>query len=103
MNTDATTAINYTLGSYVVVTHDINVAALSVSNLPTSGVAFLRLKLVRTTGDETMDFDTLGTTVKYVGGTAPTLTSGAGAEDFVDIWTEDAGTTWYVGASTGWS
>ena len=103
VNTSASTAINYTLGSYCVVTHDANVTSLSVSNLPASGVAFLRLKMIKTAGGETCDFSSLGTTVLAPNGVAPTMSAGAGDIDVVDIWTEDGGTTWFVNGISDWT
>ena len=97
------TAIDYSLGSFVQITHDTNISTLSVSNLPATGVAFLRLKFVHTAGTETCTFNSLGTTVKYAAGAKPSFTASAGATDIVDIWTEDGGTTWFVSSLANWT
>ena len=99
----ASTSIDYTAGSFVQITHGTNITSLAVTNLPATGVAFLRLKLVKTAGGETCDFSTLGTTVSSPGGTAPTMSAGAGDIDVVDIWTEDGGTNWFVVGLADWS
>lgn len=99
----ASTTIDYTLGSYVDMTHGTNITTLSVSNLPASGVAFLRIKMVKTAGGETCDFSTLGTTVRSPNGVAPIMSAGAGDIDVVDIWTEDGGTNWFVVGQADWS
>lgn len=99
----SSTSIDYTAGSYVVMTHGTNITTLSVTNLPASGVAFLRLKMVKTAGGETCDFSTLGTNVYATNAVAPVMGAGAGDIDVVDIWTEDGGTNWFVSHSTDWA
>ena len=103
VNSSASTSIDYTLGSYVNMTHDANITSLSVTNLPSTGVAFMRLKMVKTVGGETCDFSTLGTTVRAPSGVAPIMSAGAGDIDIVDIWTEDGGTSWFVAGQADWS
>ena len=103
VNSSASTTINYLNGSYVDMTHDANITSLSVSNLPSTGVAFLRLKMVKSVGGETCDFSSLGTTVRAPSGQAPTMSAGAGDIDVVDIWTEDGGTNWFVVGQADWS
>lgn len=102
-NTSGTTTFDYETASYWVVTHDTNVSSLVIENLPANGVAFLRFRLVHSSGGETMNWDSLGTNVRYPAGTEPDLSSGAGDIDIVDLWTEDGGTNWYVVGSVAWA
>lgn len=98
----STTNIDYTLGSFVQITHGTNISTLTVSNLPATGVAFLRLKFVHTAGTETCSFNSLGTTVRYANATNVSFTASAGAIDVVDIWTEDGGVNWFVAWLPQW-
>lgn len=103
VNTSATTVLDYELGSYWQVTHDIDVTTLTVDNLPATGTAFLRLRLTHSAGSEAMNFTSLGASVYYPDGVPPTMSAGAGVVDVVDIWTEDGGTTWFVAGISSWS
>lgn len=92
------TDIDYTLGSYVEL--DLSTAAnpvtLTFSNLPASGtMATVRIRIQQDgTGSKTITWPT----VNWLDGTVPVLSTGANEVDFVDLWTADAGTTWYGAA-----
>jgi hypothetical protein len=63
------------------------------SNPPTSGKAgSFTLLWIQDSTDRTI---TWPISVKWAGGTAPTVTSGAGKKDLYTFTTWDAGTTWY--------
>lgn len=97
----STTAIDYTAGQYVNINLNVSITTLSVTNLPSTGVASLRFEILQNTGGQTIDFDDLGV-MKWPGGTAPTLSTGAADIDFVDLWTRDGGTTWYGSYNNNW-
>lgn len=76
--------------------HDVTLddaCTLSISNAPASGNVGLLTLLVRqdATGSRTI---TWPAAVKWAGGSAPTLTTTAGALDIIALTTHDAGTTW---------
>lgn len=96
----ATTAIDYELGSYVILNLTANIAALSVTNPPAVDVGVVRLKIIQ---DATPRTITWPASVQWPSGVEPTLSVAAGAIDFVDIWTDDGGTTWYGASNTNWS
>ncbi len=89
----ATTTIDYELGSYVKLALSTDISSLVLSNPPASGtVGVLRLRITQGSGGQTI---TWPASVKWPDSNAPTLSSGAGDVDFVDLWTDDGGTTWY--------
>lgn len=98
----STTAIDYTNGSYVKLALDANISTLTLSNpSPSTGVATLRLKITQGSGgNKTI---TWPASVKWPNGIAPTLSTTAGDIDFVDLWTDDGGTTWFGAYNTDWS
>lgn len=73
---------------------DENVTTLTISNPPASGKAgaFTLILKQDATGSRTV---TWPGSVKWAGGTAPTLTTDANAIDILTFVTTDAGTTWY--------
>lgn len=88
----ATTTVDYTAGSYVNLTLTQN-STLAFSNLPASGLASLRFKVIQDgLGPHSLSFPA-GT--QWPQGEAPTITQTINAIDFVDLWTDDGGTTWY--------
>jgi hypothetical protein len=88
-----TTTIDYELGSYVQLALSTNIGSLVLSNPPATGtVGVLRLKITQGAGGQTI---TWPASVKWTDGNEPTLSTAGGAIDFVDLWTDDGGTTWY--------
>lgn len=97
----STTAIDYTSGSYVTLTMAANIATLNLQNPPASHVGVFRLKVVQdVTGSRTI---TWPANIKWVGGVAPTLSTAGASIDFIDLWTDDGGTTWYGLAAQDYS
>jgi hypothetical protein len=97
----STTDLDYTLGSYVNLALNVSISTLTFSNLPTVGVASFRLKVTKLVGSETI---TWPASFKWPSnGIAPSLSTGAGDIDFVDIWTDDGGTTWYGAYNVNWA
>lgn len=91
-------AIDYTAGNYVEITMGTNITSLTINNPPASGVGSLRLKFVQdAVGSRTC---TGWTGFHFPNGVAPTLSTGALAVDFVDLWYD--GTTWYGGFEYDW-
>ena len=62
------------------------------TNIPTIGAFSLKLRIIQDSSASGYTFDWAAGTV-FAGGTAPTLTSAAGAVDSFELTTED-GTTW---------
>lgn len=97
----ATTNIDYTAGSYVTLTMNASIASLNLQNPPSSHIGVFRLKVVQdVTGGRTI---TWPAGVKWVGGVAPTLSTAGASIDFIDLWTDDGGTTWYGLAAQDYS
>jgi len=100
----ATTAIDYEDGNYVVLTLAANISAFSITNPPNQTpdvFGTLRLKIIQGGSAFTVDFS--GANVKWPGGAAPTISIGSGDVDFIDLWTDDGGTTWYGSFGQAWS
>ena len=94
-----TTALDYTAGQYVELAMAVNIVTFSIT-LPPADTLYgaMRLKVTQGSGGQTI---TWPASVKWAGtGTAPTLSTGAGEVDFIDLWTDDAGTTWYGAFAT---
>jgi hypothetical protein len=88
-----TLTLNCALGNVFAVPLNANITTLSFSNVPSTGNAYgLTLAL---TADGTARTVNWGATVKWPGGTAPTLTSTNGKVDVFVLTTWDGGTTWY--------
>ena len=100
----ATTAIDYEQGNYVVLTLAANISAFSITNPPDQSpnvFGTLRLKVVQGGSAFTVDFS--GANVKWPGAAAPVISIGSGDIDFIDLWTDDGGTTWYGSFGQAWS
>lgn len=92
--------VNYELGSYVTITMGQNITTLNFVNPPTTEVGVFRLKFVQDgTGGWTAPF----AGILFAGGAAPSLSTAADAIDFVDVWTDDGGTTWYGAYNNAWA
>jgi hypothetical protein len=89
-----TLTLNCSLGNVFAVSLNANITTLSFTNVPSTGTAFgLTLML---TADGTARTITWGSSVKWAGGTAPTLTSTNAKVDVFVLITHDGGTTWYA-------
>ena len=71
-----------------------NITTLTFANVPPSGTAFGLTLLF--TMDGTARTITWGSSVKWAGGTAPTLTSTSGKVDAFVLMSHDGGVTWYA-------
>jgi len=94
-----TTALDYELGQYIELDLAVDIVTFSITNPPiTARYGALRLKITQGAGGQTI---TWPASVKWaLGGSAPTLSTGASEVDFIDLWTDDAGTTWYGAYAT---
>lgn len=90
--------IDYEQGAYVNVTLTENITSVVISNPPFNGegVGVLRIKFVQGAGAYTISW----TGYKFT--SAPSHSTGTGAIDFVDLWTDDGGTTWFGTMDAGW-
>lgn len=95
----STTVIDYELGSYIVLTLTANIAVLTLDNPPASEVGVFRLKIIQGNGPFTI---TWPASIKWPGDVEPPLTATDAAVDFVDIWTDDGGVTWYGAFNVDW-
>jgi len=97
----STTAIDYELGSYIILTLTANIAVLNLQNPPDAEVGVFRLKVIQGNGPFTI---TWPVGMKWPkNGAAPVLSLANGAIDFIDIWTDDGGTTWYGAYNDNWA
>lgn len=87
-------ALNCAYGNVFAVALNANVTSLSFSGAPAAGSAIGIT--VAFTADGTARTIAWPASVKWAGGTAPTLTSTAGKVDIFVFCTWDSGTTWYA-------
>lgn len=86
-------AIDLTVGNYFTKTFTAGAAALTVTNIPTTGTVASFILDMTNAGLATITFSTGFTSVKWVGGSGtPTLTSAG--RDVLGFYTHDAGATW---------
>jgi hypothetical protein len=89
-----TLTLDCSAGNVFAVSLNANITTLSFTNVPTTGTAYaLTLSF---TADGTARTVTWGASVKWPGGTAPTLTSTNAKVDTFILTTWDGGTTWYA-------
>lgn len=89
-----TLTLNCSLGNVFAVSLNANITTLSFTNVPSTGTAFgLTLML---TADGTARTITWGSSVKWAGGTAPTISSTNAKVDIFVLTTWDGGTTWFA-------
>jgi len=89
-----TTALDYEAGQYVELAMAVNIVTFSITNPPITGrYGAVRLRVTQGSGGQTITWP--GTYKWPNGGNAPTLSTGASEIDFIDLWTDDGGTTWY--------
>lgn len=86
--------LNMELGNSFDVTLDENVTSLVLSNPPATGNFGSITLILRQDGTGGFTFAWLAA-IKWDGGTAPTISSGANEIDIYTIITRDAGTTWF--------
>lgn len=103
VSASTTTNIDYTLGSYVILTLDQTITTLNITNPPATQYAAVRFKLVQDgVGGRTITNWPAGTV--WGNGTPPTIPGSPNDVFFVDLWTDNGGTTWYGGYGSGaWS
>ncbi len=102
VSASATTNIDYELGSFVNLDMDQTITNLNITNPPATGrVGSLRLRIKQdATGSRLISNWPSGIT--WVGGTEPVLTTTGNAVDYVDLWTDDAGTIWAAAWNLDW-
>jgi len=89
-----TLTLNCALGNVFHVSLNAAITTLTISNIPTTGNAFgITLAF---TADGTARAVTWGASIKWSGGTAPTLTSTSTKVDIFVLTTWDGGTNWYA-------
>jgi len=93
-NTIATQPIDYTAGGVVSMTLAVATTTLSFTNPPATGKAG-NLTLYITQDSTGTRLITWPVSVKWPGGTAPTLSTAVGAIDVITLTTLDGGTTWF--------
>lgn len=97
----ATTEIDYELGSYIRLDLNVNITLLNLTNPPAAGVfGALRIRITQNAGGETI---TWPASVIWPSAAELLLSTGAAEVDFVDLWTDDGGTTWYAAGNNDWS
>lgn len=89
-----TLTIDCSVGNVFSVSLNANITTLTFTNVPSTGTSYSLTLLF--TADGTARTITWGASVKWPGGTAPTLTSTNGKVDTFVLYTFDAGTTWYA-------
>lgn len=90
----ATPTIDCSVGNSYVVTMTANITSISFSNVPAAGKVF-SLTMFLTQGGTGSYTVTWPASVKFAGGTAPTLTTTVGKTDIIGLVTHDGGTNWY--------
>jgi hypothetical protein len=94
LSTQGVLSLDFTTGSVQEIELSANATSTTIVNLPASGsTGSLTLIITQGTGGSFTVIWPTGT--KWSNGTAPTLSTAAGAVDIVVLTTPDAGTTWY--------
>jgi hypothetical protein len=90
----ATTTLNCALSNVFNITLAANITTLAFSNIPASGRVYSMSLFLNqdATGSRTIAWPA---SVRWSGGTAPTLTTTAGKTDIVSLVTHDGGTNWF--------
>jgi len=84
-------ALNYTQGQIVALTLNASITSFSITNPPTQGGSLTFVITQGTGGSKTI---TWGASVKWAGGTPPTLSTATGDIDIVSL-IKPTGSTWY--------
>lgn len=96
----STTDLDWALGAFVRLELEADIASMTFSNLPATGnVASFRLKIIQDSTPRTIAWPSGSI---FPRGDQPVLTTDAGAVDYVDMWTDDGGTTWSIGFNLDW-
>jgi hypothetical protein len=91
----STTQLNLSNGNLFVLTQAVDITTMQFQNpQPTNEVSSFTIKRVKD-NSATARTITWPASVKWPGGTAPTLTATANAVDILTFFTHDNGTTWY--------
>ena len=90
----ATTTLNCSLTNNFVITMTTNISTLAFSNVPVSGNVYNLTMFITQdgSGNKTLAWPA---SVKWAGGTAPTITAAANKTDIITLVTHNGGTTWY--------
>jgi len=90
--------IDYSLGSYVNVQLTENISSIVINNAPANGaVGSMRIKFIQ---DPVTPRTISWTGYKFA--KTPSHSTTVNAIDFVDLWTDDGGTTWYCAMDDNW-
>jgi hypothetical protein len=91
----SSTTINLQNGNVINLTHNTNISTLSINNPPASGKAG-SFTIIRTKDANAMERSiSWPASVKWAGGTAPTLTQTSSAVDVFSFISTNGGSTWY--------
>ena len=96
-----TATFDYSLGDYFTLAPTANVTTLAFSNLPGAGHG--ASLMIRFTQDSTPRTVAWPASFKWVGGVAPSVSTGSGAVDVLAITTFDNGTTWRATLAKAWA
>lgn len=101
VSASTTTDIDYELGSYIILDMDQDITDLNIDNVPASGLATVRIKVTQKTGAP-WTISNYPANEKWARGVVPTLSTLVNEIDFIDMWTDDGGTTWYGAFDEDW-
>lgn len=101
VSASTTTDVDYQLGSYIILEMDQTITDLNVTDIPSTGVANIRVKVVQKTGAPWLITNYPGTTL-WARGVVPNLSTLVNEIDFIDLWTDDGGTTWNGSFDEDW-
>ena len=97
----ASTTVDYELGQYVELALGVNIDVFAIDNPPiTARYGAVRLRVTQGSGGQTINWPAA---YKWGGAVEPVLSTGTGEVDFIDLWTSDAGATWYGTSGEGFA
>lgn len=100
----AVTDIDYELGNYVELDFSTTIVNLNIINPPaTSRYGTIRIKMTQGSSGGPYLVTNWPSGTKWPNGAPPSLSVNASAIDFVELWTDDFGTTWYGDYGFDWS
>jgi hypothetical protein len=97
----ATTVVDYELGSYITLNLTVDIGTLTLDNPPAVDVGVFRFKIIQDSTPRSITWP--AGTLWPKGGIEPVLSTAEDAIDYVDLWTDDGGTTWYGAANVNWA